>query len=120
MIFASYMVSMRHRCGKLIVATSAERGLKLANIRRRVQVNGVNDLSFLTVAEAKALEPELRCTSAHLLPLTGIVDSQSQSQSHSLMLALLGDAERHGAVLAVQNPFVAAVVRDDGIENPAR
>ena len=92
MIFASNMVSIHRRCGKLIVATSAERGLKLANIRRRVQVNGVNDLSFLTVAEAKALEPELRCTSAHLLPPTGIVDSQS----HSLMLALIGDERRGG------------------------
>lgn len=98
------------RCGKLIVATSAEQDAKLAEIQRRAVANGVADLCFLTAAEALALEPELHCTSALLSPSTGIVDS------HGLMLALLGDAERHGAVLAVQSPFVSAAVRDDGIE----
>ena len=98
------------RCGKLIVATSTEQDAKLADIQRRAVANGVIDLCFLTAAEAIALEPELYCTSALLSPSTGIVDS------HGLMLALLGDAERHGAMLAVQSPLVSAAVRDDGIE----
>jgi L-2-hydroxyglutarate oxidase LhgO len=70
----------------------------------------VVDLCFLTAAEAMALEPELHCTSALLSPSTGIVDS------HGLMLALLGDAQRNEAVLAVQSPLVSAAVRDDGFE----
>lgn len=98
------------RCGKLIVATSAEQDAKLTDIRRRAEANGVNDLCFLTADEAIALEPELHCTSALLSPSTGIVDS------HGLMLALLGDAERHGAVLAVQSPLISALVSDDGVE----
>lgn len=104
-----YGVAHSH-CGKLIVATSAEQEAKLADIQRRAVANGVTDLCFLTAAEAMTLEPELHCTSALLSPSTGIVDS------HGLMLALLGDAERHGAVLAVQSPLVSAAVRDDGIE----
>ncbi|MBM3273418.1 FAD-dependent oxidoreductase, partial [Candidatus Kaiserbacteria bacterium] len=95
---------------KLIVASSVEQDAKLADIKRLATANGVNDLSFLTAAEAMVLEPELHCTSAILSPSTGIVDS------HGLMLALLGDAERHRAMLAVQSPLVSAAVRDDGIE----
>lgn len=108
--FCEQYVVAHRRCGKLIVATSAEQDTNLADIRRRAEANGVNDLCFLTAAEAMALEPELHCTSALLSPSTGIVDS------HGLMLALLGDAERRGAVLAVQSPLVSASVRDDGIE----
>ncbi|MDP1526401.1 MAG: NAD(P)/FAD-dependent oxidoreductase [Rhodocyclaceae bacterium] len=99
-----------HRCGKLIVATSPDQEHKLADIRKRAEANGADDLRFLTVAEAIALEPELKCTGALLSPSTGIIDS------HGLMLALLGDAERHGAVLALQSPVVSAVAREDGIE----
>ena len=84
------------RCGKLIVATSAEQQARLADIRRRAQANGVDDLRLLSRDEARALEPELDCTAALLSPSTGIVDS------HGLMLALLGDAERHGATLALR------------------
>jgi L-2-hydroxyglutarate oxidase LhgO len=56
-------------------------------------------LCWLTGAEAQALEPELACTAVLLSTATGIVDS------HGLMLALLGDAERDGAVLALQSPL---------------
>lgn len=45
------------RCGKLIVATSAEQNAKLADILRRAAANGVNDLCFLTAAGAMALSP---------------------------------------------------------------
>jgi L-2-hydroxyglutarate oxidase LhgO len=44
---------------------------------------------------ARALEPALECRAALLSPSTGIVDS------HGLMLSLLGEAERHGAMLAL-------------------
>jgi D-amino-acid oxidase len=83
-----------HRqCGKLIVAMSGERSQAEA-IRERAARNGVDDLAWLSQAEAKRLEPELNCTGALLSPSTGIVDS------HGLMLSLLGDAEAHGATIA--------------------
>ncbi|TIP76680.1 MAG: FAD-dependent oxidoreductase, partial [Mesorhizobium sp.] len=44
--------------------------------------------------------PKLRCTAALLSPATGIIDS------HALMLALLGDAEEHGAALSLNTRIV--------------
>ena len=85
------------RCGKLIVATSAAQVDELHAIRQRAAANGVDDLQFLTQAEALALEPALACQAALLSPSTGIVDS------HGLMLSLLGDAENAGAMLAVNS-----------------
>ena len=89
-----------HRqCGKLIVATSAVQESQLQIIKLKAESNGVHDLVLLSGAQARALEPELECTAALLSPSTGIIDS------HGLMLALLGDAERHGAVLALRTPL---------------
>lgn len=88
------------RCGKLIVATSEAQAAQLDALRRQGETNGVDDLRLLTAAEARALEPELACHAALLSPSTGIVDS------HGLMLALLGDAERAGAALALCSPLL--------------
>ena len=88
-----------HRnCGKLIVATNAEEDAMLAGIKRRAEANGVEGMRVLTAAEAIAMEPNLRCTSALLSPATGIIDS------HAYMLALQGDAENAGAVCGVPQP----------------
>ena len=98
------------RCGKLLVATSEAELPKLAAIRAQAIANGVDDLVPLTAAEARALEPALTCTAAMLSPSTGIVDS------HGLMLALLGDAEAHGAMLALDTPVVGGAITGQGIE----
>ena len=79
-------------------------------IEQRARANGVPDLQWLTRDEALALEPQLQCTRALLSPSTGIVDS------HGLMLALLGDAQNAGAMLALQSPVQRAVVTPQGIE----
>lgn len=63
------------RCGKLIVATSAEQVQQLHGIQAKAAANGVADLQWLQAAEAKALEPALHCKAALLSPSTGIVDS---------------------------------------------
>ncbi|MBV9250409.1 MAG: NAD(P)/FAD-dependent oxidoreductase [Acetobacteraceae bacterium] len=100
-----------HRnCGKLIAATNAEEDAMLAGIKRRAEANGVEGMRVLTAAEAIAMEPNLRCTSALLSPTTGIVDS------HAFMLALQGDAENAGAVCAFLSPVTAARVTHAGIE----
>jgi L-2-hydroxyglutarate oxidase LhgO len=85
------------RCGKLIVATSHEQQAALEAIRAKAALNGVA-LEPLSAAEAIALEPALRCTAALHSPATGIVDS------HGFMLALQGDLEEAGGMLAVQSP----------------
>ena len=98
------------RCGKLIVATSAAQKTTLEAIRAKAAANGVNDLEWLEPDAVAALEPEVFCTAALLSPSTGIVDS------HGLMLALQGDAEEHGAILAFHAPVERGRVTDDGIE----
>jgi L-2-hydroxyglutarate oxidase LhgO len=80
------------RCGKLIVATTDAQVAELERIRSAAQANGVQ-LEMLSGEGVSDLEPELSCIGALWSPLTGIIDS------HGYMLALLGQAERRGAVL---------------------
>jgi len=103
--------NVAHRkCGKLIVATSGEQQGRLDGIRQRAAANGVDNLEMLTSAEARDLEPQLQCVAALRSPSTGIVDS------HELMLALLGDAERYGAVLVLNAPVVSGTAQAESIE----
>jgi L-2-hydroxyglutarate oxidase LhgO len=96
------------RCGKLIVATAPEQEEKLAALKSQSAQNGVSDLQLLSAAQLATLEPQLSATSALLSPSTGIVDS------HGLMLALLGEAEAHGASLALKSPLLRGEARGSG------
>lgn len=96
------------RVGKLIVATDEAQLSKLDAIRAQAAANGVDDLHAITAAEAMALEPALRCVGALVSPSTGIIDS------HGLMLALQGDAEDAGAMLALLSPLERARRTGDG------
>lgn len=98
------------RCGKLIVATDVAQQPALQALRQRAEACGVHDLQWLSAAQARALEPELRCTAALLSPSTGIVDS------HGLMLSLQGEAEAHGAMLALKSPLQHLRRVADGFE----
>jgi len=98
------------RCGKLIVATDTAQLEELEGIRQRAHANGVTDVVPVSTGEALEMEPELHCAAALHSPSTGIIDS------HALMRAYLGDAERAGAMLALKSPLTKAVVRAGGIE----
>jgi L-2-hydroxyglutarate oxidase LhgO len=98
------------RCGKLIVATDPAQLAELEGIRQHAHANGVTDVVRVSAAQARALEPELRCVAALHSPSTGIVDS------HALMLSYLSDAERAGAMLALKSTLEKGVVRRGGIE----
>ena len=106
---ASHSVA-HQRCGKLIVASQADELPALDRLQATALAYGVFDVQRLSAAAALALEPALRCVGALLSPSTGIIDS------HGLMLALLGDAERHGAVLALCSPVLGGRVVAEGIE----
>ena len=97
------------RSGKLIVAADENEIGKLAALEAQAKANGVDDLLWLSGAEARALEPALRANRALLSPSTGIVDS------HALMLALKGDAEAHGAMIALATPVVSGRAHGDGV-----
>ena len=97
------------RCGKLIVAPDAARLDELERIKAAAEANGVADLAWLSGADARALEPELRCAGALASPSTGIIDS------HAYMLSLLGEAEARGAVLAYRTEVTALSCEPDGV-----
>ena len=98
------------RLGKLIVATSEDEIPGVQKIEAAAKANGVDNLEWLSVAEATRMEPELNCVAALLSPSTGIIDS------HALMLAYQGDAEDAGAMIAFQTPLLGGRVRGDGFE----
>jgi L-2-hydroxyglutarate oxidase LhgO len=85
------------RCEKLLVATSVEQLPKLEAITATAKANGVEDLVWLTDADARKLEPAVACVAALLSPSTGIVDS------HGFMLALQGHAEAKGAQIVLNS-----------------
>ena len=102
------------RLGKLIVATSAEQVPQLAAIQAKAAANGVHDLRPISAAEARALEPALWCEAALLSPSTGIVDS------HGLMLALQGDLENAGGLIALCSPVQSIGVGQGTASHPLR
>jgi L-2-hydroxyglutarate oxidase LhgO len=97
------------RIGKVIVACDESELATLKKYQAQAEVNGVDDLAMLTGDALAAMEPEVRCVAGFLSPSTGIIDS------HGLMLAYLGDAESHGAALALASPVVSGRVESDGV-----
>ncbi len=92
------------RCGKLVVATTAEQLGDLQRMATRARENGVADVQWVSREQARALEPAIVCEAALLSPSTGIVDS------HALMLALRGDLEEAGGWVALQSPVTGVAV----------
>lgn len=97
------------RCGKLIVASDDNQLDTLKGIEQKAINNGVTDLQWLDANDVHELEPALHCVGALLSPSTGIIDS------HSLMLAYQGDAEKAGAMLGFLSPIIGGEVMDNGI-----
>ena len=97
------------RCGKLIVATDTTEAKSLPGIAARAHDNGVDDLVAVNGRMAKTMEPALGLVEAALhSPSTGILDS------HAYMLALLGEAEAHGAQLMLRTPVEGGALEADG------
>jgi L-2-hydroxyglutarate oxidase LhgO len=98
---ASHGVPHRN-CGKFVVANSKAEAQALKGLAARADANGV-PVEWLDAAQAKAMEPALQCVAALSSPTTGIVDS------HSFMLALQGDLETAGGMVALGSPVESAV-----------
>jgi len=97
------------RLGKLIAATNRAQVEALHAIRQKAIENGVDDLIWLDKDALKEREPALHAEAALLSPSTGIIDT------HAFMLALQGDAEDNGAMLALNSPVLKAEVTDQGM-----
>lgn len=98
------------KLGKLIVATSSNELKTLDAILARGLENGVHDLRFVSKNEVFEMEPNIGCEGALLSESTGIVDS------HGLMQALLGDAEKHGASVALNTTVLNGTITESGIQ----
>ena len=85
------------RCGKLIVAADESQIPALESIENMARDNGVNDLTWLTADETHALEPMLNAVAVLSSPSTGIIDG------HGFMLALQGEFEQAGGVIAFRS-----------------
>ena len=97
--------------GKLIVASDEAQIDDLRAILYKAQNNGVPEIKFISGEEAKALEPNLKCSAAILSSTTGIVDS------HGYMLSLLGGFEDAGGMVAYQSPLISAKPIGDKAQN---
>jgi L-2-hydroxyglutarate oxidase LhgO len=87
-----------NKCGKLIVATDAAELGRVEVLLAQGCENGVEGLELIGASAARALEPELSCIAALLSPESGIVDS------HGYMLALQGELEDRGGMIAFETP----------------
>ncbi len=94
---------------KLVFAADDSELDGLKELQAHAGRNGV-PLQWLNAQDTHELEPNLRCSAALLSPETGIVDS------HAFMLALQGEAEAHGAVLAFNSPVLDGRTTGQGIE----
>jgi len=101
---------VRHRrIGKIIVACDESELPGLKKYKEQAEINGVDDLRMLTTGELAEMEPNVRCVAGFISPSTGIIDS------HGLMLEYLGDAESHGASLALASPVLSGNIDNGGI-----
>jgi L-2-hydroxyglutarate oxidase LhgO len=98
------------KLGKLIVATQEDEVPALRSYLEKAAANGVEGLSFLSAAEVRELEPEVRAVAGLFSAETGIVDS------HQLMRALLQDARGHGASIAFDSPIVSGSAGSGRVE----
>ena len=87
-----------NKCGKLIVATSAEELARVEVLKVQGETNGVEGLELIGGNAARALETELFCIGALASPELGVLDS------HGYMLALWGELEDRDGAIAFETP----------------
>jgi L-2-hydroxyglutarate oxidase LhgO len=96
------------RLTKLVVASEEGEIAKLEAVVAKAAGNGVTDLEMISGAEARRLEPALAVSAALLSPTSGVIDS------HAYMLALIGEAEAHGATVVRSAAVAGGALRGDG------
>ena len=96
------------RTTKVVYATDDSQLPGLKKLQTHAANSGVH-MTWMSRADIKRIEPNLECAAALHSPLTGIIDS------HAYMLALLGDAEAHGATIAYNSPVVGGRADGDGV-----
>lgn len=111
-----------HRCGKLVVAVDDAEAAATPALLKRALDNGVEDIRLVDGAEARRLEPALSpdVRVAIHSETSGLFDS------HAYFLALQGEFEDRGGVLALNAPVARGEVLKHGVaietggDNPSR
>ena len=98
------------KTGKIVVSTNDNELKRLDDIYKQAQINGCENLALIDAAAVKKLEPEVFCVGAMNSPETGIIDS------HSYMLALRGEIEDHGGMIALNTRIERLVQVPSGWE----
>jgi L-2-hydroxyglutarate oxidase LhgO len=98
------------KLGKLVVVGRDADVPMLEKLFAQATRNGVEGLRMLDGGEAMRMEPALACVAAFHSPETGIIDS------HRYMLALQGDMEDAGGVLALNTPVERLALTPGGWE----
>lgn len=84
------------RIGKLLVAVSPDEIAALDALQKNAVLSGVDSLQDVSATQLRQMEPAVAGVAALLSADTGIIDS------HAYLQSLLGDAQHHGADLALQ------------------
>lgn len=98
------------KCGKLFVATEEKEIHAIEKYAKQGEINGVENMRWLTGAEARALEPELRAVAAVEYAESGVMDA------HGYMDALEGEIEAHGGSVVLNSPFLGAAPSAGGYD----
>jgi L-2-hydroxyglutarate oxidase LhgO len=102
------------RCGKIVVATSADEVPRLEALADNARDSGAT-VERIDAARARALEPNVTCVAALSSPSTGIVDS------HAFVASLAAEARAHDGVVAAGRTVTSAsrtdrwVLQCDGV-----
>lgn len=100
-----------NRCGKLVVA-HPEEASGLQGIIERAEANGVEGLELIDGETARQHEPALHpeISAAIHSPVSGIFDS------HGYFLALQGELEDRGGMIAFETPVERGEILGQGVE----
>lgn len=89
------------RCGKIVVATSADEAPRLEALADNARVNGAR-VELVSAERARELEPNVACVAAMWSPNTGIVDS------HAFVASLAADVAAHDGIVAIGRTVTSA------------
>jgi L-2-hydroxyglutarate oxidase LhgO len=98
------------KCGKLLVATDESEIPAIEKIAKQAEINDVEGMRWITGAEARAMEPELRAVAALHFSESGILDA------HGYMEALEGEIAAHDGAVVLNTPFLGAGPSSEGFE----
>lgn len=81
-------------CGKVVVAADAGEAARLRELQRRGEANGLQGLRWMSPAEAREIEPHVRCHAALHVPEEGIADYPAVCRTLARLIEVSGGTVR--------------------------